>query len=63
MGEITNINVNYTFFIRNLSRDIESFLTVSYFSENVPKIDKYDTKLSEKALKMEKRFLKSLKIY
>ncbi len=41
---------------------LKSFLTVSYFSVNLPKIDKYDMKLPKKALKMEKRFLKILKI-
>ena len=41
---------------------LKSFLRVSYFSVNLPKIDKYDMKLPKKAVKMEKRFLKSLKI-
>ena len=31
---------------------LKSFLRVSYFSENLPKIDKYDMKLPKKAIKM-----------
>ena len=54
---LKSVSLAFLLFIcifREISGSCISFLRVSYFSENLPKIDKNDMKLAKKALKMDR---------